>query len=266
LELLLSGLRFSDTLRNRELARLIGVPSILGVLEHLQGMFIDATSRCGFPTILFQGGGNSNDDTVIHHKGLIWKLLKLLCNLEIDQIPGTVSAIQKLNSFAIKNNQSQFFEITYSHKISEDSQFVMNPGYLNFQPIKKNEELAKTGAQIVKAPISGQLFLPLYQGQGTEGFYIVTPIASFWIRFSRRFRLFKYHQKLNWLAGVKKINSDPLIFKIDLHVTFIWAEEIFHLLGYIKVKQDGRFLYMTRREDERNPPTVREAIKQFTTQ
>jgi len=255
----------SDTIRNRELGGLVGVPMILGLLEHLQGMLIEATSRSGFPTLLFQGGRNGDEDTIIHHKGLIWKLLKARCALDTSVITDYELAINKLHRFIPINIEHEFLEVAYSYKIKKGVKFMMNPGYVNFQFVKKNEEVATSDWQAVKAPVSGQIFLPLYQDQGGEGFYIVKPIASFWIKFSRKFRLFKYHHKLHWLAGVKKVNSDPLIFKIDLHVTFLWAEDIFHLLGYIKVKQDGRFLYMTRREDERNPPTVREAIKQFTT-
>ncbi len=255
----------SDTLRNRELGRMAGVPMILGLMEHLQGMLIEATSRSGFSTLLFQGGRNGDEDTVIHHKGLIWKLLNIKCSLDTSKFTDCDSAINKLNRFAPEDKEHEFFEITYSHKIKAGVEFTVCPGYDNFQNINKNEVVAIEDGEAVKLPHGGQIFLPLYQDQGAEGFYIVKPIASFWIKLSGKFRLFKYHHKLHWLAGVKKINSNPLIFKIDLHITFLWVEEIFHLLGYIKVKQDGRFLFMTRREDERNPPTVREAIKQFTT-
>lgn len=255
----------SDTLRNRELGRMAGVPMILGLIERLHGMLIEATSRSGFPTLLFQGGRNGEEDTVIHHKGLVWKLLNIKCSLNTSMLTECDSAINKLNRFAPEDKEHEFFEITYSHKIKAGVEFTMSPGYDNFQNINKNEVVAIEDGEAVKLPHGGQIFLPLYQDQGAEGFYIVKPIASFWIRFSRKFRLFRYHHKLHWLAGVKKINSDPLIFRIDLHVTFVWAEEIFHLLGYLNVRQDGRFLYMTRREDERIPPTVEEAIKQFTT-
>ena len=255
----------SDTLRNRELGQMAGVPIMFGVLEHLRGMFIDALSRSGFPTILFQGGRNGDENTVTYHKGLIWKALRAKCQLDTSSIPESETSINLLNSFAPIDKEHEFFEISYSYRIKRRANFVMNPGYTNFQLITKNEVLATSDGVDIRAPFTGQIFMPLYQKQGAEGFYMVKPIASFWIRISRRFRLFKYHQRLNWLVGVKKFNSNPLTFKIDQQVTFLWAIEVFHLLGYINVKKDGPILYMTRREDEINPPTSSEAINQFTT-
>jgi len=89
---------------------------------------------------------------------------------------------------------------------------------------------------------------------------------SFWIRFSSNLRKTKAQQSLHWLAGVYKISSNPLTFKVDERFAFIWALEIFHLLGYRKDKQEGPFLYMVRREDENNLLSTAEAIKQLKTQ
>ncbi len=254
----------SDTLRNRELGKMVGVPIMLGLLEHLKGMLVEATSRSGFPTILFQGGRNVDDSTVSNHLGLIWKSLKFKCQLDTSVVPGAETAIENLNQFAAVDQDHEFFEIAYSYKIKKGSKFVMNPGFKNFQAIGKNEHLATLDGENVKAPFDGNIFMPLYQAQGSEGFYIVKPIASIWIRLSRRFRLFRCHNMLHWLVGVRKINTNPLTFKVDQHVTFLWAVEVFHLLGYIKLKEDGPILYMSRRENEITPPSGEEAIEQFS--
>ncbi len=253
----------SDTLRNRELAHLVGVPIILGLMEHLEGMLIDITSRLGFQTLLFQGGRSGKQETVVNHMGLIWKVLEAKCSLDTSMVPECHESIEQLNSFGPTPYEPEFYEISNSYRIQKGTDFKMKPGYMNFQPVKKGEVLGSTDGVDVKAPRSGRIFMPLYQEGGTEGFYVVNPIARFWIRFSRRFRLFNYHQRLNWLPGVSKISRDPLTFKLDTHVTLIWAVEVFHLLGYIKVRQVGPILFMTRREDETNPPSAIEAIQQF---
>jgi len=254
----------SDTLRNRELGRVVGLPIMLGLLEHLSGMLIDVTSRSGFPTLLFQGGGNKNPDTLIHHIGFIWKVLKAKCELEVSAVPEFKTPMSRLNGFAPLNADHEFTEIAYTHKLLKDEHFEMNPGYMNFQPVAKNEVVASSDRGKVKVPFMGRIFMPRYQKLGTEGFYMVKRIKAFWIRFSRRFRLFKHHDKLHWMLGVYKISDDPLTFKIDQQLTFLWALEVFHLLGYIKVRQDGPILFMTRREDEIQPPTTKEAIDQFS--
>lgn len=255
----------SDTLRNRELSRLVGVPIVLGLLENLMGMFIDATSRCEFPTILFQGGTKGGEDTLTNHMGLIWKMLQHKCELDTSLIPESQASIDQLNSFAFQDREHAFYEILHSHKIKAKEKFEMKPGYLNFQDLKKADVIATVNGKNVKAKRNGQIFMPLYQKRGAEGFYIVRKIAPIWISFSRKLRLFKYHDKLDWFPGVKKINQNPLTYKVDEQITFMWALEIFHLFGYIKVRRDGPFLYMTRRENANNPAAGPEAVQRFGT-
>ena len=254
----------SDTLRNRELGRVVGLPIMLGLLEHLTGMLIDVTSRSGFPTLLFQGGGNAQEKTLIHHKGFISKLLTAKCKLDVSSFPELMTPMSALNGLAPINEEHEFLEIAYTYKIQKNENFEMRYGYTNFQFIKKNEIVAQSNRGEIKAPFGGRVFMPRYQELGAEGFYVVKRIAAFWIKFSRKFRLFKYHHRLHWLLGVYKIESNPLTFKIDQQVTFLWSLEVFHLLGYIKVRQDGPYLYMARREDEINPPTAKKAIANFT--
>lgn len=255
----------SDTLRNRELGRVVGLPIMLGLLEHLTGMLMDVTSRSGFPTLLFQGGGNAQEETLINHTGFISKLLTAKCKLDISAFPELRTPMSKLNSFAPVDEDHEFLEISYTYKVQKNDDFEMRPGYVNFQFIKKNEIVALSNRGEIRAPFSGRIFMPRYQKLGSEGFYVVKRIAAFWIKFSRKFRLFKYHHRLHWLLGVYKVGSNPLTFKVDQQVTFLWSLEVFHLLGYIKVRQDGPNLYMTRREDEIQPPTADDAVKNFTT-
>ena len=49
----------------------------------------------------------------------------------------------------------------------------MNPGYSNFQMVKKGDLLAEDKNGEIRAPNSGILLMPLYQKQGQEGFYII---------------------------------------------------------------------------------------------
>jgi len=254
----------SDTLRNRELVKMVGVPVILGFLEQLHGMLIDVSSLSGIPTLLFQGGGEKDEETVNNHLGLIWKVLKLKCQLDSGAIPGVDNLIEKFNAFTIPNPDEAFSEISYMYKIPENAHFTMNSGYLNFQPIKKNEVLAVRDGKEVKAPKSGRIFTPLYQEHGKEGFFIIKHIAPVWIRFSRKLRQIRHHDKLHWLVGVKKVAKSPLTYRVDTQVTFLWAIDVFHLFGYIKIRSDGPFLFMSQREDEINPPSSDEALSYFT--
>jgi succinylglutamate desuccinylase len=50
--------------------------------------------------------------------------------------------------------------------------FKMFPGFQNFSPIRKGEPLATDRHGIVYAPNGGCILMPLYQGQGNDGFFI----------------------------------------------------------------------------------------------
>ena len=218
----------------------------------------------GNSSLLFHAGQEGEPKTLANHKGIIWKTLETLCETDLTTNLDAIESIESLESATA--HSKKFYEVIYKHQIKENSDFKMNPGYKNFQPIKKHESIATTNGKNVTAPGSGNIFLPAYQQRADVGFYIVRGVGSFWIRLSSNLRKTKAHQSLHWLAGVDKISSNPLTFKVDERFAFLWALEIFHLLGYRKDKQEGPFLYMVRREDENNPLSTAEAIKHLKTQ
>ena len=61
----------SDTLRNRRLAEIAGIPVVLGIQEQLHGTMMDLTARAGFPTIIFEGGKSDSPETDQCFEGLI---------------------------------------------------------------------------------------------------------------------------------------------------------------------------------------------------
>jgi succinylglutamate desuccinylase len=52
----------------------------------------------------------------------------------------------------------------------------MRPGYVNFQPIQQGEHLANDTTGPVLAPEDGLILMPLYQPQGSDGFFVVQEI------------------------------------------------------------------------------------------
>jgi len=64
------------------------------------------------------------------------------------------------------------------YKIDEEEDFVMEPGFTNFQRIFKGQVLAKNNKGDVLSPVDGNIFMPLYQKQGNDGFFIVQPVGK----------------------------------------------------------------------------------------
>lgn len=63
------------------------------------------------------------------------------------------------------------------HHISPADHFEMRPGYQNFQPVAKGEILAEDSNGIIRSPEDGLILMPLYQPQGSDGFFIIKQIA-----------------------------------------------------------------------------------------
>ncbi len=55
---------------------------------------------------------------------------------------------------------------------------AMEPGFTNFQRIFKGQVLAKNNKGDVLSPVDGNIFMPLYQKQGNDGFFIVQPVEK----------------------------------------------------------------------------------------
>ena len=52
----------------------------------------------------------------------------------------------------------------------------MEPGFVNFQAIEKGELLAYQNGQPVKSEWDAFIFMPLYQSQGNDGFFVIQEV------------------------------------------------------------------------------------------
>jgi succinylglutamate desuccinylase len=68
-------------------------------------------------------------------------------------------------------------ELVKVHAIAPADEFRMRPGYRNFQPVVQHEVLAEDRRGAIRSPEDGLILMPLYQPQGSEGFFLVRKIA-----------------------------------------------------------------------------------------
>jgi hypothetical protein len=62
------------------------------------------------------------------------------------------------------------------HLIQPGDGFAMRPGYRNFQKVKKGEHLADDHKGPIVSSIDGLVLMPLYQSQGSNGFFLVREV------------------------------------------------------------------------------------------
>ncbi len=139
---------------------------VLGCIDHFE-------SRIGMTGFVFEGGQHESKISEKNHEGIIWLALQNACGLDLDSLETYPEAAKMLEA---KRKNRKTFEITYRHGINKDDEFKMEPGYSNFQPINKGELLAYENREPVHSRWDAYIFMPLYQSQGNDGFFIVEEV------------------------------------------------------------------------------------------
>lgn len=244
-----------DTIRNRQFAKHIPVPIVLGIEEQIEGTLSAFLNTLGVIAINFEGGQHHDPKSVEAHEAAIWLgLMGSGCMDEMD-VPNYEQHRQLLVD--LSKDLPHVFESRYRYGIEQSEAFKMHPGYSNFTRIRKGESVAKSDDQPIHAPITGRIFMPLYQVQGDDGFFVILPIKPFWLRVSYFMRWLHVDQWLTLLPGVKNHPSMISTLVINTRVARIFPLQFFHLMGYRKVKEVRHLLYMTRRRFDFRAPKRR---------
>lgn len=161
----------SNVPRNRRLVIPIPVPTVLGVENRIKGTLMDYFNNNGDCGIVFEAGAHLDPNSVKYHSIIIQLILVIsgiLNQCDLDDFEEMVNALY-INSKSRQN----IFEITYRYGIKPGEKFKMNPGYENFMKIEQGEVIASNQNGAIITPLPGRIFMPLYQSQGSDGFFIV---------------------------------------------------------------------------------------------
>lgn len=130
----------------------------------------------------------------------------------------------------------------------------MNPGFENFDRIKRGQILARNKRGAIKANETGLIMMPLYQKLGEDGFFIGREIAPFWLRLSAILRKLKIGNFVRVLPGVWRHPTDAESLIINTRVARFFPLQIFHLLGFRKRRwRDNQLIVSRRRHDTASP-------------
>ena len=132
----------ADTLLNRQLARSLPAPVILGLEEHLDATTLNYMNDCGYIAVGFEGGQNEAPTSVVHHELAVWMTLITAGCLRRSEVPQQVSTLYE--NLAQKTRVvPPILEIRYRHAVQPEDQFVMEPGFENFQKVTQGQLLAR---------------------------------------------------------------------------------------------------------------------------
>ena len=243
-----------DTLRNREFAMKFPATFLLGIEEQLDGTLTEYLNNLGLITLGFEAGQHTNKLTVDSQEALIW--LALVHSQILSEEEVNVAKHESILRNAM-NNKKRIVEIRYRHKITESDKFKMELGYENFQPVRKGEVLAKDKDGDVLARDKSLILMPLYQTQGSDGFFLGGEVSAFWLSLSRVMRKLKLGDLMRFLPGVQQhpVNEETLI--VNLRVAKIFPLQIFHLLGFRKLRRRDDKLIVSRRKYDLKSPWIK---------
>jgi len=153
-------------------AKRMPLPVVKGIEKFIPGHFDHFLTLKGHTGFTMEAGQHEDPKSVDYHEAAIWVILVRTGMLEEKAIDYEYYYKLLSDSSATEEN----FEVTYRQEIQEGEVFKMDPGFSNFSKITQGQRLATLNGEVVSSNADGRIFLPLYQSQGSDGFFIVQPV------------------------------------------------------------------------------------------
>jgi len=231
----------NDRLDNRRLSFRYPLPVILGIDSFVNGTMHSFLNEMGHRAIGFEGGQMGQVNTQDNIESFIWLTLVLNGIMHKRDVPDFDKIHQRL--LVASQGYKQVFEVIMRHKISDEEEFDMVPGYSNFQKILKGQYLAESDGNTVLAREGGYIFLPRYEEKGNSGFYLLRQVSSSWLGMSALLRRVNFERMLVLLPGVEQVPEVEGAYRINQRVARFFAAELFHLLGYRRLlRREGKLV------------------------
>jgi len=246
-------LTVGDTLRNRSFARALPLPLILGLEEQIDGSLLEFLNERGFVTLGVEAGQHDAPESIDRLEAVLWLALVAAGVVAEQAVPRLDHARALLVEASAR--APRVVEVRYRHRIDEGDHFRMEPGLVNFQPVTKGQLLARDHHGLVLAPHQARILLPLYQGQGEDGFFLAHEVRPFWLGVSRVVRRLRLGGLLRALPGVHGARGRRGVLVVDTRLARAFPLDVFHLFGYRKLRWIGSELVVSRRPFDLAPPS-----------
>ncbi|MGI9548311.1 MAG: succinylglutamate desuccinylase/aspartoacylase family protein [Flavobacteriaceae bacterium] len=236
----------NDALINRKFASLFPLPVILGLEEYLEGPLLSYINEKGYVAIGFESGQHYTREAMENSIAFTWLTLLFTGVLPDSFQPKRKKYLEELKKAAGGN--STFYEVTHRHRITNKDQFNMLPGFRSFDTIKEGTKLASHNGEQLSTEKKSIVFMPLYQEQGEEGFFLIRKIPKWVLKLSAGMRKLRMDALLTLLPGISWASPEKDRLMINLKVARFLSKPLFHLLGYRSRTVDKTHILMSNRE------------------
>lgn len=163
-----------DVKQSLNLVKHFPIPAITNLKGFLNGTLLAHYSQMGAATLAFEAGDHHSRRSVIKHESF-GKLALIQSgnwnapdNLEAELMDFLREELQP---------EHQLYELIDRYHIKTGESFTMLPGYTNFQRIWKGQELATNDHGVIESEYDANIFMPLYQSAGEDGFFVIQPLS-----------------------------------------------------------------------------------------
>lgn len=160
--------------KNDEFAHRFPVSIVRGFSDIVDGSIDKYFSNTGMTGFTFEAGQHESQASLAHQEAMIWLALKEANGLDHSVVPRFSEAIKIFQDDEAKGQTT--YKILYRHGIENIEKFSMEPGFRNFEKINKGQLLAVQDGIQVKSTWDATIFMPLYQAQGNDGFFVIAEI------------------------------------------------------------------------------------------
>lgn len=218
----------NDSLLNRRFTQHYPLPVILGIEEYLSGALLSYINDLGYVSFGFESGQHRDVQAISVAENFVWYTLGLTGFMPMKK-EALVDIKKQLNQ---SHTPKRFFEIYYQHLIGQNEKFKMLPGFVNFQQVTKGITIADYKNEPIVLDKDRQIFMPLYQKKGNEGFYFIRGVPRIFLWLSKYLRKLKIDVLLVALPGVRWLSGKKEGLLLNKKVARFYAKAIFHLFGY----------------------------------
>jgi succinylglutamate desuccinylase len=233
-----------DTLRNRRFALMFPLTIVLGLEEQIEGTLLEYLNDLGVITLGFEAGQHEALSSVDHHEAMIWNAVIATGNLAREHL---VDLEHWQSGLQRAGRRSRVIEVRYRHSIRPEDNFRMEPGFRSFEPVSRGQLLATDRSGDVTARESGLILMPLYQLLGDDGFFLAREVKRFWLNLSAMLRELRFGNFMHVLPGVRRDGRSKDVLVINTRVARLLPLQIFHLLGFRKLRWVDNSLVVSRR-------------------
>jgi succinylglutamate desuccinylase len=238
---------FGDTLAQRAFVSSLPLPIIMGLEEQVDGVLSSYWTRNGCITFGVEGGQHHDEGSIDNLEAVLLLSAQAAGLFASGAVEETRAAHALLDSR--RGSLPRVMEVVRRHAIAPEDGFAMEPGFKNLDHARAEQLLARDRNGEIRAPHDGLVMLPLYQGQGDDGFFWGRAVSAARLRASEALRHLRLDRFFDWLPGVVRDKSDPSRFVVDRSIARIYPLGVFHMLGYRRIRSQDNLLTVERQPE-----------------